>query len=204
MLKISTQVCLLVQMSFDSFMDAYTIAMNMERQSQAPQAATRVATDVAFCNRRGLELMDSGRYYEAVNWFDRALRLQADNFTLWYNRGDALAHLTRYADALASFEQAIALNPASPAAWTYQGVMLIYLTRYAEALLCCDQAIALNPKDLEAWTFRGVALQRLGQYKQAYVSYNKATQETPRSWQQSVTQLMERLTHHLRSLKFER
>lgn len=191
-------------MSFDSFMDAYTIAMNMERQSQAAQAATKIATDVAFCNRRGLELMDSGCYHQAVNWFDRALRLQSDNGTLWYNRGDALAHLKRYADALTSFEQAIALNPASPAAWTYQGVMLIYLTRYAEALLCCDRAIALNPKHLEAWTFRGVALQRLGQYKQAYASYRMATQEAPRSWQQPVAQFIACLTHRLRSRKFGR
>lgn len=106
--------------------------------TETPEAAYDMAIDFAH----------SGRYKEAIRWYDRALTGNPDDPDIWNNKGLAFAHLGRYKKALRCYDRALGLNPRYALAWNNRGVALYNLKRYKEALECYDRALAIDP-DLE-------------------------------------------------------
>jgi tetratricopeptide (TPR) repeat protein len=107
----------------------------------------------------GRFLLRSGNLTAADNEFDKALRLQPENFwphlykgTCAYQRGERQG----YQDAVAAFSACIALGPE--AAWCYYNRALAYarLDRADRALPDYDQALVLDPNLAEAALNRAV------------------------------------------------
>jgi tetratricopeptide (TPR) repeat protein len=84
------------------------------RQPAAPAASPAVPADAksaADCNARGRELLNQGKYREAIEALSQAVRQKPD-FALALNaRGFAYYRLRDYKQALADFDEAIRLNP---------------------------------------------------------------------------------------------
>ena len=51
-----------------------------------------------------------GRYQEAVECYDKAIRLYPDNPNSWYAQGLTLEKLGRYKEAIASYDKAIQIG----------------------------------------------------------------------------------------------
>lgn len=84
-------------------------------------AAARQAADAALaCNPQDAHTLDSigviysfaGEHEHAANLFDRAVGMDPDRDSYWYNRGASLKFAGRFDEAEESYNRAIALNPA--------------------------------------------------------------------------------------------
>jgi predicted amidophosphoribosyltransferase len=116
---------------------------------------------------KGAALTILGRYDEALECIDVALKINPDNEIAWVNRGTALTRLGKHKEALRSFNQAIKQNPSYEVAWNNKGNTLARLKRYDEALKSYDMAIEIDEMYREAWVNKGYILARMGRYEDA-------------------------------------
>ncbi|NER82041.1 MAG: tetratricopeptide repeat protein, partial [Leptolyngbya sp. SIO1D8] len=133
--------------------------------------------------RRGAALVKLKKYDEAIDRYDRAIKLQPNNSLIWRKRGFALQELKRYEEALVCFDRAIELDPDVSWVWGQRGFALLNLERYEEALVCFDRTIELDPDYSWAWGKRGYVLQGLKRYEEALDCFDRAIELTPNgSW----------------------
>jgi len=67
--------------------------------------------DAIAQNRKGNALLDLGRFEEALQAYDEAIRLESDNEWFWLNKGVALLELRRYKEADTVFAKVLSINP---------------------------------------------------------------------------------------------
>ncbi len=121
----------------------------------------------------GNSLFNVGRYMEALNSFDRAIRLDPEYPDAYEGRGSVLYQLERYAEALASYEQAINLDPQFAQAYFGKGNVLYYLKRYSEALTCQEQAIQCDSTLMDAYLSKASVLYYMRRFPEALAVYEE-------------------------------
>ena len=99
--------------------------------------------------RKGVALAEKGRWNEALDLFNQALRLDSSLAGAWNNRGTCLFHLGRLAEACRSYEIALELDPRNALLHKNYGSVLLALGRYDEAVKAFEEALRLEPR-LEA------------------------------------------------------
>ncbi|NJN88418.1 MAG: tetratricopeptide repeat protein [Leptolyngbyaceae cyanobacterium SL_7_1] len=91
----------------------------------------------------GVELAQSGRYAEALPYFEGAVDAKADFLDAWLYRGITLIQLGRFEDAIASLGSAADLSADQPDSlaliWTSKGKALSSLGRSDEAIASFDR-----------------------------------------------------------------
>jgi uncharacterized protein YjbI with pentapeptide repeats/uncharacterized caspase-like protein/Tfp pilus assembly protein PilF len=97
---------------------------------------------------QGGKLLNSGKYKEAIESYDEALKIIPDDFEVIYYKGLAFFNLTNYEEAIKYFEQCLNLNPEYPKALEYKELAIKKLEKYK---------IEANPKSASAMS--GLPLQ---------------------------------------------
>jgi tetratricopeptide (TPR) repeat protein len=105
----------------------------------------RIAVKTAF--QQGNEFLKQKSYSEAVEEYNKLLKIDSNYFQAWTNRGYALAGLQKYEEMRESCSTAAIINPSAVYAWNCQGEALHNLRHDQEAIAAFDQAIALNQTD---------------------------------------------------------
>jgi tetratricopeptide (TPR) repeat protein len=124
----------------------------------------------------GLRKMSPGAYDEAIQSFDRAIKIWPDFAEAYLNRGVA-EHVTgRTAPALADLEKAVELDPNQPRAYNERGQIYIEGADIQRAIQEFDRSIQVKPS-LEAYYQRGQAYERLGQHQKAVADFDSAISE---------------------------
>jgi tetratricopeptide (TPR) repeat protein len=98
---------------------------------------------------------------KALNYYDKALKLESDNANVWFINGYVLDSLGRYDKALTCFEKSIELDPKDYMIWIIKGSTLNSLKEYEEAIKCFDKAIELNPETNWALKEKGISYVKL-------------------------------------------
>jgi tetratricopeptide (TPR) repeat protein len=98
----------------------------------------------------GSALVESGRFAEAIEPLNAALRLKPESFQTHSDMGMALANLNRLPEALAEFQAAVKLNPDSAILYNNLANALAQLGRPSEAIEEYGRALQLDPNYLEA------------------------------------------------------
>ncbi|GAC1357419.1 MAG: hypothetical protein NVSMB38_39760 [Ktedonobacteraceae bacterium] len=124
-------------------------------------------------------MFNTGRYIEALNAFDRAIRLDPTYADAYEGRGSVLYQLERYAEALASYEQAIQLDAQYAQAYLGQGNVLYYLKRYDEALACQELALQFDPALTDAQLSKANVLYYMGRFAEALTAYEEVARCDP-------------------------
>jgi cytochrome c-type biogenesis protein CcmH/NrfG len=142
--------------------------------------------------------VDRGDYGQAVQHFERALKLAPRNPTIRHalaaayraqGQADKAAELTADLPAPAGRDSAIgwldpllnqvqALNVSS-FELVKRGMNAARQGRYEQAVKVLDTALKINPNNASAWTNLGVASANLGQYHKALEAYRKAEELEP-------------------------
>jgi tetratricopeptide (TPR) repeat protein len=65
----------------------------------------------SFWNNKGVVQTKVGKYHEALQCFDRALKLNPGVSNIWLNRGIALVKLNEFEEAMDCFDRALQLDP---------------------------------------------------------------------------------------------
>jgi len=61
--------------------------------------------------QKGQVLMDDGKFYDALAFFEQALLLNQNDPDLWNNKGVALRSLGRYEESMECFNKSLEIEP---------------------------------------------------------------------------------------------
>ena len=128
---------------------------------------------------KGYSLTELGHFGEAVEAYDRAIKLQPDYAWAWARKGRTQRLLERYEDALGSYDEALRIQPRYAWAWKGRGMILERLSRMPEALECYRTAAEIDPNDVWNWYNQADALHSLGNDEQAITALKKALEVDP-------------------------
>ncbi|HEY7987156.1 MAG TPA: tetratricopeptide repeat protein [Methylophilaceae bacterium] len=141
--------------------------------------ALEVRPDSDIYSNLGLALAKLNLHKEAVDCYDAAVSLNANNAIAYYNRGNSLLHSSKLAEALENYDHAIAINPAYAAALSNRGNVLRSMKLLPQALASYDQAITLMPENAMVLNNRGVIWMELNRPADALNDYDRALAITP-------------------------
>jgi tetratricopeptide (TPR) repeat protein len=140
-------------------------------------------------NQKGEELLAAGRHQEAIECFDKSIRLYHDFADAWRNMGYGFDISKRYNEAANCFDKAIKLYKSSENhdkndskivdALYKQGLSLSKANRFEESIKCFDKAIEIEPDFADAWHYKGYALGNLKKYDESIKCFDKAIEIEP-------------------------
>jgi tetratricopeptide (TPR) repeat protein len=135
------------------------------------------AWEICTLRNIGCSLLNKGKYNDAAECFDAAIKLDSSNGNSWYHKGIALGSQAMYEDAIRCFDRAIELIPSYAEAWAARGFVLFMQRKdkrspesfadkllrsfasvqkfgYDEILSNIDKSIELKPSLAAAWYLR--------------------------------------------------
>jgi tetratricopeptide (TPR) repeat protein len=117
--------------------DRVLIALNKARSAMLSE--TEVQKGVRLSRLKYLDKLR--RHEEELASYDRALAIDPEDSTAWYNKGRTLSQLGRHEEALDAHDRALAIDPFDSATWFQKGLTLYELGRHEEALGPYDCAL---------------------------------------------------------------
>lgn len=123
---------------------------------------------------RGVAYRNKGNYKQAIEDFDRAIRLKPDIAEAFNNRGVTYDYKGDYERAIQDYNQVIKLRPDYAAPFNNRGLVYHEKGEYDRAIQDFDHAIRLKPGYAEAFENRGSAYLATGDYDQAIRDYSQA------------------------------
>jgi tetratricopeptide (TPR) repeat protein len=124
--------------------------------------------------QQGNELLIQGIYQGAIAKYNQVLKINANYYQAWANRGYAFAGLQEYQKMLDSCTSATIIEPRAVYAWNCQGEALYNLKQYGQASATFDKAIALEPKKSLFWINKAESLLALKETARALEVIDKA------------------------------
>ncbi len=129
----------------------------------------------------GSILAEQGSLPEARNWLERAVALQPERKTAYFNLAKVLLDLGDFAASLVCLETYLALDELDPQAHVMRATALAGLRRFKDAHHALDRALALNSNLAEAWYNRGNLFKEEGLFDAAINAFKKAIEFDPAS-----------------------
>jgi tetratricopeptide (TPR) repeat protein len=130
-------------------------------------------------NNFGLVLFAEGKIEEAIDYYNKAMRITPDYIFFYNNRGAAYAKLGQYQRAIEDYNQAIRLKPDHSGAYYNRGLAYTDIGQYQQAIENFNTAIHLKPNNADAYNNLGTTYLKLGQYQQAIENCNQAIRLKP-------------------------
>lgn len=131
-----------------------------------PDAATHYALGVMLQGKNYLD--------EAIDHYQRAIRIAPGFVAAYYNLGVAFQNKNLLDEAVTCYRRTIELTPDNADAYHNMGVALKENAQLEEALHCLQKALELKPDYANAHYNIGNTLVAMGQYNEAMNSYRKA------------------------------
>jgi tetratricopeptide (TPR) repeat protein len=96
---------------------------------------------------KGCLLDNEGKYEEAISCFDKAIAINPQSATAWYNKGGILGfRFSKLQEEIACLDKALEINPQYKEAWNNKAAALHRLSRHQEALKCLEEALRIDPE----------------------------------------------------------
>jgi serine/threonine protein kinase/lipoprotein NlpI len=139
--------------------------------------------DAHVWSHKAADLIELGRYQDAISCCDNALSLDRENYAAWNNKGNALARIGRLEEAVGCYDKVIAIDTRAHMAFSNKGGVLIRMGRVQEAVGCFESALSIDPTDYNTWNNKGLALGKLGLHEKAIACYDRAISLNPDYWE---------------------
>ena len=107
-------------------------------------------------NAIGTALSDEGKIEEAIDHYNKAIRLEPNYIRSYYNRGNAYARLGQYQRAIDDLNKAISLNPDYFKAYNSRAINYAKLGQLKNAIDDFNKAIRLKEDFADAYKNRAV------------------------------------------------
>lgn len=115
----------------------------------------------------------------ALDYYDRALRIDPSRPLVLQNKADALVRAGRVDQAVEVYRQALQLAPEHGAIWANYGQALYAADRLDQSRAAFLRAIELWPEQSEPYNNLGNVYHRRGQYERAAIWYEQALTRQP-------------------------
>ncbi|AFZ16688.1 tetratricopeptide repeat protein [Allocoleopsis franciscana] len=113
-------------------------------------------------------------YEEAVDDFNKAIKIDPKNQYVLAGRGDTYQRMKRYTEAVADLNTALNIDPKYAFALGSRGETYRLMGDYDKALSDFNQALKLDPQYIFVLGSRGETYQSIGNYDKALVDFNQA------------------------------
>lgn len=130
--------------------------------------------DSADNYKKGAALYKHGRYQEAIESFEQAIRLNPDFAVAYNDLGAAYLNLGRHQEAIEAYNQAISIKPDYIEPHYNLGVAYAGLGHWQEAIEAFKQAIRIKPDYVDAHNNLGIAYSNLGRWQEAIEAFKQA------------------------------
>ena len=128
----------------------------------------------------GDELHRQGLHHEAVDHYDRALKVEPEMTDALMRKELALRAAGADKEAVRTVEKVLSLNPGSEGALNEMGVLLRRQGKPKDALAYFEKTLEKNPRFVVAWNNKGNTLQNLHRAREAVKCYDRALELNPR------------------------
>lgn len=98
--------------------------------------------------QRGTDLVNQGKYEEAIMLLDKALKIDPTNIMGLVSKGAALRELKQYNEAIVLYDRILAMDPTDVYAIGGKADSLYGLGQYELAVAWIDKALQLDPNDI--------------------------------------------------------
>lgn len=99
-----------------------------------------------------------GKHKEAIECFDKALKLNPNSVTDWIDKGAAFVELGKYDEAIDFLDKALSIDPNNVDTLSHKGASLANSEKYEEAIEYFDKALAIDPNNAEVSKSKEIAL----------------------------------------------
>lgn len=144
-----------------------------------PSAEADDSTSAAW-NLQGDDLMNQSKYDEAIQAYDRALKIDESNIAALTSRGEALIYKGEYNASLAAFDRALEMDPHYMRALIDRGMALHALGDLNMSLDSYDRALKIDSKYARAWNGK------------AWLSYKQDEHQNAINYSDRAISIMER------------
>ena len=130
---------------------------------------------IAFAyNFRGMGYAEKGRYQQAIDDYNTALKINGKFGDALNNRANAYAAIGQSDLALEDYARLVAINPKYADAYYNRGNLHLSLNDLDKAISDFTKAIEIDSGMADAFNNRGVAFRLQGQYEKAFADFNRA------------------------------
>jgi tetratricopeptide (TPR) repeat protein len=133
----------------------------------------------SYYNNFGQELSNQGKYAEAIQTFDKALKIDPNNTVILLNKAIALDAQGNHDAAIQTFDKALKIDPNNPDLLAEKGFTLRNMGNYSGALTYFDKALEIHPNDIITLNDKGVTFILLKRYSDALSIFDKALEIDP-------------------------
>ncbi|MFD2915089.1 toxin-antitoxin system YwqK family antitoxin [Psychroserpens luteus] len=110
------------------------LALNCDSQSK-----------LYFYINKGVSLVETERFEEAIKVYDEALKTFPKNPKIWYNKGLAYERVDKTAEAIKAYQQTIIYNPIHRNAHLQLGNICYGQQLISQALMCYNMSLMIEP-----------------------------------------------------------
>ncbi|HYX30185.1 MAG TPA: tetratricopeptide repeat protein [Pyrinomonadaceae bacterium] len=110
---------------------------------------TKPAMDAEAYNKQGDDLFDTGKYDQAADAYQQAIKLRPDYAEAYLNLSETYFNLGRYDDAITAANKAILLNLNTADAYRTLGLAQLHKNNLPDAVTALKRAHDLNAADIE-------------------------------------------------------
>jgi tetratricopeptide (TPR) repeat protein len=121
------------------------------------------------------DLMDAGRYNEAIAEYSRSINLLPNNPAPYVGRGYAYEKLEEYDKALADYTKVTELTPKDPKIFVIRGLLYDHLGRTQQAIEDYNKSLFIQPT-AEGFYYRGLDWEKTNALENAIADYKRAAQ----------------------------
>jgi len=123
---------------------------------------------------KGNSCLESKKFEEAIEYYNKAIALKSDDPTIYNNRGKAYNNLDNYKKAIKDYDKAADLDHNNSTIYLNRGNAYYNWKKYEEAIKDYDKSADLDPHNPKVYFNRGNAYDGLEKYEEAIRDYDKA------------------------------
>lgn len=158
------------------------LKLDLEAYLEEQREAVHLHPHSPFLNvALGRALNWRDRYEEALDAFDRALRIEPNYQPALRSRAVALNNCERYEEALDAVNAAASVYPGDPELLGARALVLLNLGKLDDALAAADESLAALPNYIMALRVRAGILTKMGRYEDAGKCLESAEALSPNS-----------------------
>jgi superkiller protein 3 len=128
---------------------------------------------------KGLDLLNKGKFDDALKVFDKILKKNSDNDVILTKKGFVLKEIGRYDEAIESLTKALTINPNFSEALGTLGNVYEKIGDYRNALGSYEKSIMIDPENAISWVYKGNILYTLGKIQEAVECFDTALKFNP-------------------------
>ena len=128
---------------------------------------------------RGLAWLNLGDFDQAIEDYERALRIRPKMKEAYLGRGIGLDAKGEYDRAVLEYNRAISIDPKFAEAYFRRGCALVKKKDFAAAVRDLERALDLRPNFAWAQYWRGTSLMMQGRYESAVIAFTAAIELDP-------------------------